>query len=207
MKIFTIISDGKLLGTIKLRDDMLPLPANIALLLTQEIRGHSDINTTIKEKKMDTKFLRDSTYMKKWWDQVGIQAANEIDKLRKTYGHVHVNNEGDVCRVCGLDLRDRIHRIEDKETQQSQKGDCGSLSSPTPCYKWINCKDEMPDYGLFVLFCLNNSLHTTHLGWLESAKDTTFDEDMWFSESDVKGWINPKDVNGWFAFPCASENL
>ncbi len=41
---------------------------------------------------MNTKYLRDSTYMKRWWDQAGIEAADEIDKLRKTFGHIHVNN-------------------------------------------------------------------------------------------------------------------
>ena len=61
---------------------------------------------------MNTKLLRDSQYMQKNFDIAGFQAAEEIDSLRKTFAHCHVNNahnEDDSCKQCGLDLRNPIH--------------------------------------------------------------------------------------------------
>jgi len=59
---------------------------------------------------MDTNLLRDPEYIKKWFDQVGFQAADEIDQLRKAFSHYHQSNgKDDACKKCGLDLRNKIH--------------------------------------------------------------------------------------------------
>ncbi|HDY66217.1 MAG TPA: hypothetical protein ENH85_00345 [Candidatus Scalindua sp.] len=37
-------------------------------------------------------------------------AADEIDRLRKAFCHIHVNNGiDDSCKECNMDLRDEIH--------------------------------------------------------------------------------------------------
>ena len=65
---------------------------------------------------MNTANLRDPDHMKKWYDQEGYAAADEIDSLRKTFAHYHVSNgKDDACKKCGLDLRNPIHCSEKKK--------------------------------------------------------------------------------------------
>ena len=38
------------------------------------------------------------------------EARAEVEKLRSTFVHCHVRgSSGDLCAVCGLDLRDKVH--------------------------------------------------------------------------------------------------
>ena len=66
--------------------------------------------------------------------------------------------------------------------------------------RWISCKTGRPNYGKFVLFCLNTSDKTVYLGWLENKKDIKFNEDMWFSDSNGQ-WFTENEVLGWCEFP------
>jgi hypothetical protein len=63
----------------------------------------------------NTDILRDVEHMKKYYDQEGWRAADEIDRLRKAFAHHHVSNIlDDSCSRCGLDLRDPIHSRDSK---------------------------------------------------------------------------------------------
>jgi len=46
-----------------------------------------------EEREMNTKNLRNPEYMKRWFDQVGFQAADEIDKYRKALQWIDVKDE------------------------------------------------------------------------------------------------------------------
>lgn len=38
------------------------------------------------------------------------EARAEVERLRSTFVHCHVRgSSGDLCAVCGLDLRDKVH--------------------------------------------------------------------------------------------------
>jgi len=69
-----------------------------------------------EERAMDTKNLRNPEYMKRWFDQVGFQAADEIEKLT-------AEKEALELRMC-CDLRAANDIIDElkKENERLKEG-------------------------------------------------------------------------------------
>ena len=95
---------------------------------------------------IDTKNLRNTEYMKRWFDQVGYEAADEIERYEKIIGRV--------AKKCNEEMKwaqdniDEInlptpHEYQDGESHSYQEGDLADLLRHQKAYKEISALLEV----------------------------------------------------------------
>ena len=87
---------------------------------------------------MDLKNLRNSEYMKRWFDQVGFEAADEIERYEKIIGRV--------AKKCDEEMKwaqDNIDEINLPTPHEYQEGDLADLLRHQKAYKEISALLEV----------------------------------------------------------------